>query len=426
MSSGNRNQTEDRPGAGRKPGFQTELLHGRSSRRGGNGATLPEISQCTAYAYDTAEELERVFAGRAPGFVYTRIGNPTVSAFEQRVNELEGGAGAAACASGMAAIAATLLNILSAGDEVIAPGALFGGTLDLFRDLEKFGITVRYVPELTPENVENAVNGRTRAVFGEVISNPALQVADVKALAESVHGLGLPLILDSTTATPFLVRPIELGADLVIHSASKYMNGCGSAVGGVIVDSGRFAWDPERYPALKDYRKFGKLAFLARLRNDTGRNFGACLAPANAYLNVLGLETLGLRMDRICRNAYELAAALSGMDGIEVRYPLLPDSPYRELCRTQLGGRGGGILTFRAGSRERASRIINSLALAETATNIGDVRTLVIPPASTIFLHSTEEERAAAGVYEDTVRVSVGIEDPEDLIADFTQAVEKL
>lgn len=372
------------------------------------------------------EMLELVFAGRAPGFAYTRIGNPTVAAFEQRINALEGGVGAVACSSGMAAVTVALLNVLRAGDELIAANGLFGGTLNLLRDLENFGIVTRYVDELTPEKIAPLVNEHTRAVFGEVISNPALQVLDIAALAAFVHGKNLPLFVDSTTATPYLANPLKLGADVVIHSSSKYINGSGDAVSGVIVDGGSFRWDAARYPGLAEYQKFGRFAYLSKLRNGLWQELGGCLAPMNAYLNVLGLETLGLRMERICSNAHALAAALSGLDGVTVNYPTLPDAQAYDLAQRQFGGKGGGILTLRAGSKERAYALINHLKYARIASNIGDVRTLVIHPASTIYLHSTPEAMHAAGVFEDTIRVSVGIEAAADLIADFTDAIKSL
>jgi len=262
--------------------------------------------------------------------------------------------------------------------------------------------------------------------FGEVISNPALQVVDIAALAEFVHGKNLPLFVDSTTATPYLVNPLKLGADVVIHSSSKYINGSGDAVSGVIVDGGSFRWDAARYPGLAEYQKFGRFAYLSKLRNGLWQELGGCLAPMNAYLNVVGLETLGLRMERICSNAHALAAALSGLDGVTVNYPTLPDAQSYDLAQRQFGGKGGGILTLRAGSKERAYALINHLKYARIASNIGDVRTLVIHPASTIYLHSTPEAMHAAGVFEDTIRVSVGIEAAADLIADFTDAVKSL
>lgn len=406
--------------------FDTRLLHGSGVPLYGNGATLPEISQSSAFAYDSPEKLEQVFAGRVPGFAYTRIGNPTVAAFEQRVNALEGGVGAVACASGMAAVTAALLNVLRAGDELVAANGLFGGTLNLLRELENYGITTRYVEDLTPDQIAPVLNEHTRAVFGELISNPALRVLDLPVLADFVHSRGLPLFVDSTTATPYLAAPLSLGADVVIHSSSKYINGSGDAVSGVIVDGGSFRWDPIRYPGLESYRKFGRFAYLSKLRNGLWQELGGCLAPMNAYLNVLGLETLGLRMERICSNAQALAAALSQIEGMQVAYPTLPGNPSYELVQRQFGGRGGGILTLRAGSREKAYSFIRSLKYARIATNIGDVRTLVIHPASTIYLHSTAEAMHAAGVYEDTIRVSVGIESAADLIADFTAAARSL
>lgn len=404
--------------------FNTKLLHGKEVRKYPYGATVPPISQVSAFAYESAEELEKVFQNRAPGFSYTRISNPVVDDFERRVCELENGIGAVACSSGMSAITLALLNILGAGDEVIAGSGLFGGTIDLFGDLEKFGITTKFAPHITIEEIEPLITDRTKVVFGEVIGNPGLDVVDIKKIADFLHERGIPFIADNTTATPYLVRPIDLGADIVIHSASKYINGGGNSISGIIIDSGNFQWKPERYPGFEKYKKFGKFAFLAKLRNGIWRNMGGCLAPMNGFLNIIGMETMGLRMERICENAKRLAFALDSIDGITVNYPLLPQNPYRELSERQLHGLGGGILTIRAGSRERAYKIINALKYACKATNIGDVRTLVIHPASTIYIHSTPEQQEAAGVWNDTIRISVGIENGEDLEADFRAAIE--
>lgn len=406
--------------------FNTALLHQAFPCDAQTGATLTPIYQVSAFAQGSAEKLERVFHNQAPGFAYTRIGNPTVDAFEKRIAALEGGIGAVACSSGMAAVTVTLLNLLQAGDEIIAGTGLFGGTIDLFRDLKQLGITVRYADPVTPEQIAPLINEKTRAVFAELIGNPKLNVVDLKAVSALCHSRGLPLIIDSTTATSYLIKPFAFGADIVVHSASKYINGSGDAISGILVDSGNFAWDSERYPALAEYKKFGKFAFLARLRNGLWRNTGACLAPFNAYLNSLGLETLGLRMERICQNALQLAEYLQDVPGMSVNYPALPQSPYYELTKQQLGGKGGAILTLRAGSRERAFKLIDALEYALIATNIGDVRTLVIHPASTIYAHSTPAEMEAAGVYDDSIRISVGIEDIEDLIADFAQAIGTL
>ena len=402
--------------------FNTSLLHG-AAVDDKYGATQMPIYQVSAFSHDSAETLEKVFSNRTPGFSYSRIGNPTVDAFEKRIAALEGGIGAVACSSGMAAVTMALMNILQAGDEVIAGTGLFGGTIDLFGDLSQFGITARYVDNMTADSITPLINERTKAVFAELIGNPKLDVVDIKNVAEVCHSSGIPLIIDSTTATPYLVRPFEHGADIVVHSASKYINGGGNSIAGIIIDSGKFRWDSAGYPQFADFRAFGKFAYLAKLRNGFWRNAGACISPFNAYMCSVGLETLGLRMDRICENAKALAEHLQTLDGITVNYPALESSPYHSLARSQLGGRGGGILTIRAGSKEKAFRLINSLKYALAATNIGDIRTLVIHPASTIYLHSDKERREKAGVYEDTIRVSVGIEDIDDLKNDFETAI---
>ena len=254
----------------------------------------------------------------------------------------------------------------------------------------------------------------------------ARNVMDVRETADFLHGKGVPLIVDSTTSTPYLLNPIQYGADVVVHSTSKYINGSGDAISGIIIDSGNFSWSPERYPGMKEYKKYGKFAYLVKLRNGIWRNMGGCLAPMNAYLNIIGMETLGLRMERVCNNAFRLAQALEKLEGVSVNYPLLESSPYHELAEKQLSGKGGAILTIRAGSKERAYKLINHLKYVKIATNIGDVRTLVIHPASTIYIHSTPEAMEEAGVYDDTIRISVGIEDIKDLIKDFTEAVESL
>jgi len=409
--------------------FSTKLLHGKEAKEYQNGATLPPISQVSAFSYESSEALEKVFQNRAPGFAYSRIGNPTVDAFERRICELEGGVGAVACSSGMAAVTLSLLNIVQAGDEVIAGSGLFGGTIDLFGDLKSFGITTRYVQHVTVQEIEPLINEKTKVIFGELIGNPALDVMDVRSVAELAHARGIPLIVDATTATPYLIRPLEYGADIIVHSSSKYINGGGNSISGIIVDGGNFKWDTERYPGMKKYRSYGPFAYTAKLRNGIWRNMGACLAPMNAFLNVVGLETLGLRMQRICENAQALAGAIAQMAReqggcLSVNYPTLKESPYHALAESQFSGKGGGaILTVRVGSKENAYQVMDSLKYAKKATNIGDVRTLVIHPASTIYVHASEEQKEAAGVYDDLIRVSVGIEDAKDLIEDFTNAI---
>lgn len=416
----------DRLGSEGRMHFNTRLLHGKAVKKYGDGATLPAVAQVNAFAYDSAEELDRVFHHRAMGFAYSRVANPTVAAFEQRISEMERGNGAVALNSGMTAISLSLLNFLCAGDEVIASCGLYGGSLDLFDDLAKLGITTRFAREMTPEAVEPLVTERTRVIFGEVIGNPSLRVMDISAMAAFAHERGIPLIVDSTTATPFLVNPLELGADVVVHSTTKYINGSGNAMGGVVIDASRFPWDFQKTPALEKFRAYGKAAYLIRLRTDVSENMGGIMSPVSAFLNVVGLETLGLRMREICQNAEKLSKALDeAFPDLDVNYPLLERSPYAGIAREQLGGMGGGILTFRAGSREKAFSIINDLRYAVRATSIGDTRTLVIHPESTLYIHSDAGEKEAAGVYEDTVRVSVGIEDADDLIEDFAEAIRK-
>ena len=406
--------------------FNTTLLHKDFGSDRSTGSTLTPIYQVSAFSQESAEKLEAVFNNRAPGFAYTRIGNPTTDSFERRIASLEKGVGAVACSSGMAAVTISLLNILQAGDEVIASAGLFGGTIDLFRDLEAFGIKTRFVTEVTAETVRSQLNEKTKAVFTELIGNPKLNVVDLKSVADVAHQGGVPFIVDSTTATPYLVRPFDFGADIVVHSSSKYINGNGSAISGIIVDSGKFKWDFARYKGLEEYKRFGKFAYLAKLRNGIWRNVGCCVAPATSFLNSLGLETLGLRMDRLCSNALQLAEFLQGFEGITVNYPALKQSPYYDLVQSQFGGKGGGILTIDAGSKEKAFKLINNLKYATIATNIGDLRTLVIHPDSTIFTHGTKEQKENAGVFEGTIRVSVGIEDIEDLREDFEQAIQKM
>lgn len=403
--------------------FNTKLLHGKAVKRYDEGATIPPIAQVTAFAYDSAEEQANVFQHKAAGFAYSRVGNPTVAAFEQRMNELEGGNACIACSSGMSAITLSLLNMLCAGDEIIAGSGLYGGSIDLFEDLTKFNITTRYVRKLTVDEIRPLVNEHTRVIYGELIGNPGLSVMDVKAVSEYAHSIGVPLIVDATTTTPYVANPLKLGADIVVHSTSKYLNGGGNSISGAIIDGAKFKWDFDKFKALEGYRKFGILAYTIRLRTDIWENMGSCLSPMNAFMNIVGLETLGLRMKQITSNAQRLAEALDELPEIDVNYPGLEKHPDHELVESQLKGNGGGIFTFRAGSQKRAWKILDSLRYVTRASNIGDIRTLALHPASTLYIRSTPEMREAAGVYDDTIRVSVGIEDVDDLIEDFTQAI---
>lgn len=404
-------------------GFNTDLLHA-GKIKDSKGATLPPIYQSSAFEQETSEDLAGIFGGRKMGFCYTRVANPTVSAFEERINKLEGGLASVACASGMAAISMALLNILQAGDEIISSASLYGGSIDLFRDIEAFGIKTIYVKNNDWDEIEKSFTEKTKVVFAETIGNPCLDVTDIYKLAEIAHSHGVPLVLDNTTATPYLVKAIEHGADIVVNSSSKYINGSSNSISGILTDSGNFKWTKERYPVLGEYLKFGKFAFVSKLRNGLYRNVGVCLSPLNAYLNIIGLETLGLRMDRQSDNAYRLAKWFEeNYKDIKVNYPGLESSDWHDVAKRVLKNGYGGILTIRVGSKERAFEIMNKLQIPYILSNIGDTKTLVVHPSSTISLHSTEKELEDSGVYDDLIRISVGIEDIEDLIADFKQAI---
>ena len=402
--------------------FTTRLLHEAFAPDAATGATTQPLYQTSAFYQPTAEEMARVFAGRKPGFVYTRVNNPTIARFEQRVNALEGGVGAVACASGMAAVSHAVLNILSQGDEILASGGLYGGTSSLFRDFSSYGIGVRYAAGERVEDFRAALTERTRLIYIETIGNPKLDVVDIAALSELAHAHGVPLFVDNTVTTPYLCQPLALGADVVIHSTSKALNGNGNSIGGIVVSGGKFRWDAARFPKLREY-PFGPMSYLVRLRLRMVTDYGGCMAPFNAYLTGIGLDTLALRLDRITANALALAAFFAAR-GERVNYPGLPEHPSHALAARQFGGRYGAMLTLRLGTRERAFRFIDALHYALNVSNIGDARTLVIHPASTIFLHASEEEKANAGVTDDLVRINVGLEDIEDLQEDFAQALD--
>ena len=406
--------------------FNTSLLHAGVQKEA-NGSTLPPVYQTSAFEQTSATDLEKIFENKAPGFCYTRVGNPTVTAFENRITKLEGGIASIACASGMAALMNAFLNILRSGNEIVSSASLYGGTIDLFTDLEAFGITTRYVENNNWEQIEGAINEHTRLVFAETIGNPCLDVTDIEKLAEIAHAHELPLIVDNTTSTPYLIQVLKHGAEIVVNSSSKYINGSSNSISGVLTDGGKFKWKKEKYPGLADYLKFGPMAFIAKLRNGLFRNTGACLAPVNAYLNVIGLETLGLRMERQCNNAAALAKWIEETyPDVTVNYPGLESSPWHVIAKKQFENGYGAILTLRVGSKKQAFDFIDSLNIAYTLSNIGDTKTLVIHPGSTISLHSTEKQKEDAGVFEDLIRVSVGIEDIEDLKEDFAQAFAKI
>jgi len=408
--------------------FNTKLIHGNHGPDKSTGSTTTPIYQSNSFHHSTAEELERVFNGSEYGYIYSRINNPTVDAFEKRIALLEKGAGAVACSSGMSAIALAVLNLLGQGDELVASSGLFGGTYSLLTSLADYGIKARFSTESTTASLEQLINEKTRLIFVEAIGNPKMDVPNIADIAELAHAHQIPLLVDNTVTTPYLLRPIEHGADIVIHSTSKLINGGGNSIGGIIIDKGRLPWSAEKFPILSEMRKqFSFFAYLAKLRKGLHRDIGACMAPMNAYLTGLGLETLGVRMDKACSNAFELASFLQNHPGVRwVNYPGLQDNPYHELAVRQFGDKYGVILTFGVGSKANAFKVINNLKLAYNLANIGDVRTLVIHPASTIYSSNTPEERKLLGVTGDLVRVSAGIEDIRDLLDDFEKALKSI
>ncbi|GFO69251.1 O-acetyl-L-homoserine sulfhydrolase [Geomonas limicola] len=407
--------------------LDTLLVHG-GSVPGPAGATKAAIVQASAFAYQSAEELEDIFKGRAIGQVYTRIGNPTLESLEKRLTAVEGGIGGIVTSSGMAAISTAVLAIVRSGDEILSSSSLFGGTYSLFKDtFENYGILSRFVDPVDLDAVAAAVNEKTRLIFVETIGNPKLDVPDIAALAAIARRHGIPLMVDATVSTPYLARMKEFGADIVIHSTSKYINGTANSIGGAIIDCGSFDWNSDKFPHFAQfYRKYRNFAFTARTRKLIHKDIGACAAPLNAFLHGEGLDTLGLRMERHCTSALKLARFLKGHEKVQwVNYPGLPDSPFHEVAARQFQGRFGGLLTFGLADKAAAFRVINALQLAKNLANIGDTKTLVIHPASTICADYDAPTKALMGVSEEQVRVSVGIEDIEDILEDFAAALAK-
>jgi len=407
--------------------FDTRLIHGGTSP-GPSGATKSPIVQASAFAYDTAEELEDIFKGRAIGQVYTRIGNPTLESLEKRLAAIEGGIAAIATSSGMAAITTAVMAIVRSGDEILSSASLFGGTYSLFHDtLANYGISTRFVDPTDADALRGAVNENTRLIFVETIGNPKMDVPDLAIFSAIARENGIPLMVDATVSTPYLARVGELGADIIVHSTSKYINGTANSIGGAIIDCGSFNWQSDKFPHFDQfYRKYRNFALTARTRKLIHKDFGACAAPLNAFLNCEGLDTLSLRMERHCSNAMRVAQFLDAHEKVSwVNYPGLPDSPYFEVANRQFGGRFGGLLTFGVADKASAFRVINALSLAKNLANIGDTKTLVIHPASTICADYTPEVKALMGVGEELIRVSVGIEDIEDIIEDFAAALEQ-
>lgn len=407
----------------------TLAVHGGYSPEGETGATVAPIFQTISYAYGTAEELAQVFEGTAPGYIYTRIANPTTYALERRLSELEGGIGCLACSSGMAAITCIATGLLRAGEHIVSAAGIFGGTVSLFKNtLSRFGIETTFVDAADTDQFREAIRNNTRLVFIETIGNPRMVVPDIPAIAELAHAAGIPLVVDATLTTPVLNRPKDFGADLVVHSTSKFINGHGNSIGGAIIDTGNFSWKDGPFEDIRALaKKAGQLAFLAHLRNLIYRDLGCCPAPLNSFLTLMGLETLPGRMERHCAGALKMADYLEGHPKVAwVNYPGMKTNRFHARVKKLFGGRGGGLFTFGLGTRDSAVKFIDKTRLSQNLANLGDTKTLVIHPSSTIFHEFALDEQKAMGVTEDMVRVSVGIEDFEDIRDDFAQALEQV
>ena len=416
--------------------FATLALHAGQKPDPTTGSLAVPIHRTTSYAFHDTAHAGRLFALEEFGNIYTRIMNPTTAVFEERIAALEGGVGALATSSGQAAITLALLNLARAGDRIVAAPNLYGGTHNLLRStFERLGIEVKLASDVAPEAIEREIDERTRAVYIETIGNPRLDVADIAAIAELSHRHGVPLVVDNTFATPYLCRPFEHGADIIIHSATKYIGGHGQVIAGVIVDGGHFDWTQGKFPELTEpdpsyhgvryVDAFGSLAYIIKARVQLLRDLGSCLSPADAHLLLLGVETLPLRMQRISETALTIAEWLQQQPDVAwVSYPGLADHPSHAVAHRYLQGGYSGILTFGLkGGVEAGPRFIDALKLFSHVANVGDARSLVIHPATTTHQQLTSEERRLAGVPDDLVRLSFGLEDPQDLMEDLQGAL---
>lgn len=418
-------------------GFETRQLHAGQRPDPNTGARAVPIFQTSSYVFEDPESAAAYFNLQEYGNTYSRIMNPTVAVFEERVANLEGGAGAVAFASGIAAQAAAFFTLLRPGDHVVASAALYGGTVNQFKHLfGKWNVELTWVDPDDPEAWRKAVRDDTKAFFAETIGNPGGNVLDIATVAAIAHDHGLPLVVDNTFATPYLCRPIEWGADIVVHSATKFLGGHGTSIGGVVVDAGTFDWSNGRFPVVADpspayhglqfHETFGTYGYLMKLRAETLRDLGGALAPFNAFLFLQGLETLSLRMDRHVSNARRIAEFLDGHPlASGVTYPGLPGSRYAPLVEKYLPLGPGAVFSFDcAGGREGGQNLIRRVTLWSHLANVGDAKSLIIHPASTTHRQLSDDELRATGVGPGTIRLSVGIESAEDLIWDLQQAWE--
>jgi O-acetylhomoserine (thiol)-lyase len=420
-------------------GFETLALHAGQQSDPTTGARAVPIYQTTSYQFKDTDHAARLFGLQEFGNIYTRIMNPTTDVLEQRIAALEGGVGALALASGQAAETLAILNIAGTGDNIVSSTDLYGGTYNLFRHtLPKLGITTRFVDARDYEGFRNAIDGRTKAFFLELVGNPKLDILDLEKIAGIAHEQGVPVIVDPTTATPYLCKPFEWGADIIVHSATKYIGGHGNSIGGLLVDSGKFDWTQGRFPELTEpdpsyhglvyTQALGPLAYIIKARVQGLRDTGAALSPFNAFLFLQGLETLGLRMERHSQNALAVAKHLKEHPKVAwVNYPGLPEHPTYALAQKYLPKGQSGILGFGiTGGKPAGKTFIDNLKLFSHLANIGDAKSLAIHPASTTHSQLSSEEQQLTGVTDDYVRLSVGIETIDDIIADLDQALAKV
>lgn len=408
-------------------GFTTKAIHGLQTSKDPHGALRVPVYDSVAFEHESGESLHAAFTGRKAAHVYTRITNPTVADFEQKMCLLSNGFAALAVSSGMAAISNTLLALGGSGRNMVTSRFLFGNTLSLFeKTFSAWGLQVRYADMTDPKSLDRTIDGDTCAVFLESITNPQLEIADLAALSEVTARHGVPLVLDNTVTTPYLFNCQQAGVAVEILSSTKYISGGATSVGGVIIDCGNYDW--RQSAKLRDRaQKYGRMAFVSALRQEVYRNVGACLSPHNAFMQSLGLETMGLRIDKSCDNALGLARFLEDHPKVKsVHYPGLSSSPFHKLAGCQFAGRFGGLLTFDLESTKQCFALMDALRIVRRATNINDNKTLIIHPASTIFAEYDEESRASMAIRPTMLRLSVGIEDRDDLQEDLNRGLESL
>ncbi len=422
--------------------FETLALHAGQDPDPTTGARAVPIYRTTAYQFKDTEHAANLFALKELGNIYTRIMNPTQEMLENRVAALEGGAAALALASGTSAVFYSIINLASSGDEIVSAYNLYGGTYTMFDNiLPQLGISVRMVDPLDPENFRKAITKKTKAIFVETIGNPGLDVIDMEAVSSIAHDAGIPVIVDATFTTPYLMRPIEHGADIVVHSLTKWMGGHGTGIGGVVVDSGKFDWNNDRFPLYtepdesyhglvwsKDLGDLQPIAYILRMRTVPLRNLGACISPDNAWMFLQGIETLPLRMERHSENAMKVARFLKDHPKVTwVRYPGLPDHRTHDTAKRYLKRGFGGMVVFGIdGGLEAGKKFINSLELHSHVANVGDAKSLAIHPASTTHSQLSEEQQRSTGLEPELVRLSVGLEHPDDIIADLERGFGKV